>query len=103
MLLYYGSLVGYFRALWLGLTHVLQIMLENCRNIEKHTRQILEVDYERLSGLADALLVNIADRYENNIEELLVTAPEGEYKQLAAAFIRAIQDQYKTGTPHPHT
>ena len=98
MLLYYGSLVGYFRALWLGMTHVLQIILENCRNIEKHTHQILDIDYEQLAGLGDNLLVNIADRFENNIQQLIRNVPAGEYKNICLAFMQAIQQQYLTGT-----
>ena len=97
--MYYASLIGYFKALWLGFTHVLQIMLMNCENIEKHTKKIFDVDYEKLVTLAYALLVNINEGQQNNILKLIETSADESQKKMISAMMKAIEQDYKEEFP----
>ena len=72
-------------------------MLMNCENIEKHTRKIQDIDYEKLAGLADALLVNINEAKQNNIVKLIEELPEGDHKKFSLAMIKAVEYQFKNG------
>lgn len=98
VILYYASLVGYFKALWLGMTHILHITILNCENIEKHTKKMLNINYEVLTGIADALLVNINENKQNNVTKLIEGLPDGDEKKLATAMLKAIELEYEAGT-----
>ncbi len=97
VLLYYASLVGYFRAMWLGMTHAIQIMLLNCENIEKHTWKMLDIDYEKLSSLSDTLLVSISESQQNNVLKLAEGIADERHKNLACAMLKAVGQQIKEG------
>lgn len=91
--------MGYFRALWLGMTHILHIMLINCENIEKHTKKVLAINYEFFAGLNDALLVSVAESKANNVLQLLASLPDVPEKTLCKEMLGAIREEYKGEFP----
>ena len=99
MLLYYSCLVGYFKALYLGMTHTVQIMLLNCENIEKHTKKIFDIDYEKMSELVDMFLVSIADSKQNDVWKWAGGLPESKEKALTLAMLKAIQQELSEQFP----
>ena len=93
-LLYYGSLIGYFKALWLGMIHVIRGFLENCNTISTSKSKMLNLDYEILFKLADSLTTSINNNGINNITELVNNLPETNEKKICKAMLNAIKEHY---------
>jgi len=94
-MLYYANLIGYFRALWLGMIHILHVMLINCENIENHTKKQLDINYDLLAGLNNALLASITENKTNNILQLIENLPDLPEKLLCREMLKAVKEEYK--------
>ncbi len=98
-LLFFGSLVGCFRAMWLGFVHVMHILLHNCKNIEEHTKTSHGVNYESLEKLVQELQQAIAARNVNPVEELAEKVADPASKKLVQAMLRAVRQEYQAEFP----
>jgi len=81
------------------MTHVTQIMLLNCENIEKHTKKIFAVNYENLNSLNDTLAIEISETTRNNIWKLVENLPENDEKKLSKIFLKTVQEEYEKTFP----
>ena len=96
-LLFYGSFFGFFRALWLGYTHVINILLQNCRNIEEHTKTTHNINYAPLEKFGREVVAGITTKNLNPVEELAETISDAETKALVKAMLVAVREEYSMG------
>ncbi len=100
-LLFFGSFVGYFRALWLGFIHIVHILMHNCKNIEDHTKIVHGLDFSPWVKLANQLISKINKKHVNMVEELANDMPDANAKSLTKAMLKAVKEEYQRGTYIP--
>jgi len=96
-LLFYGSYIGFFRSLWLGYIHVMQILLLNCQNIESHTKTNHGINYAPLEKLQKDVLEGIREKGVNKLEELVEAMTDKEAQNLVKGMLKAIREEYSMG------
>ena len=96
-LLYYGSIIGFFRALWLGFINAILILLKNCSNIENFTKINQGLNLESFEDLAKKVLDGINKTGHNNIIDLIEDIKDPNSKALAKGMIKAIKNEYNSG------
>ncbi len=93
-LLFYASFVGFFRAMWLGYVHAMNVLIRNCRNIEEHTGTNHYLNYEPLENLMTDVMASIQAKNVNTVETLAAALPDLETRKLVQAMLRAVKQEY---------
>eukprot|EP00826_Nyctotherus_ovalis_P017242 TRINITY_DN15065_c0_g1_i2.p1 TRINITY_DN15065_c0_g1~~TRINITY_DN15065_c0_g1_i2.p1 ORF type:complete len:411 (+),score=99.54 TRINITY_DN15065_c0_g1_i2:123-1355(+) len=96
-LLFYGSFIGLFKAMWLGFVHVMKILLINCKNVETHSAVKLGIDYEQLGKFQERVLRKILTFKVNKLESLVDSINDKERQSMMKAMFKAIKDMYSMG------
>ena len=96
-ILYYSSLIGVFKSLWLGFIHVTKILLVNCKNIEDHSNVKPGINYDPINELKDKVIKKIEAGNENKIESKVESMTNKEYKALTKAMLKSIKSSYSMG------
>eukprot|EP01022_Parablepharisma_sp_SALTPOND_P018648 TRINITY_DN3078_c4_g1_i1.p1 TRINITY_DN3078_c4_g1~~TRINITY_DN3078_c4_g1_i1.p1 ORF type:complete len:595 (-),score=77.13 TRINITY_DN3078_c4_g1_i1:3355-5139(-) len=96
-LLYYGSFLGYFKAMWLGYIHVMHILLLNCKNIEEHTKTKHGINYAPLEKLVNEVLAGIKEKGVNKVEDLVEAMQDLEAKKMVSSMLKAVKEEYNMG------
>lgn len=96
-LLYYASLIGFFRAMWLGFANVIAVLIKNCHNIEDHNKISHGILLSPLEALGTSLVKSL-EKGENRLEELAEEVKDEETKELVKGMVKAIRSDYNAGT-----